>query len=78
MEFLGLLGLALAGGLVLNIMPCVLPVLTLKAFHVFENAHVDRAQQRTQGLGYLTGTASAFFAFGAVVVALKQTGRALG
>lgn len=78
MEFLGLLGLALAGGLVLNIMPCVLPVLTLKAFHVFENAHVDRAQQRTQGLGYLTGTVSAFFAFGAVVVALKQTGRALG
>ncbi|HEU4410984.1 MAG TPA: thioredoxin family protein [Polyangiaceae bacterium] len=78
MEFLGLLGLALAGGLVLNVMPCVLPVLTLKAFHVFENAHVDRARQRTQGLGYLTGTTSAFLAFGAAVVALKQTGRSLG
>jgi thiol:disulfide interchange protein len=78
MEFLGLLGLALAGGLILNVMPCVLPVLTLKAFHVFENAHVDRARQRTQGLGYLAGTVSAFLAFGAAVVALKQGGRALG
>jgi thiol:disulfide interchange protein len=78
MNFLGLLGLAFLGGLVLNVMPCVLPVLTLKAFHVFENAHGGRAKQRTQGVGYLAGTASAFFIFGAAVVALRATGQRLG
>lgn len=78
MEFLGLLGAAFLGGLVLNVMPCVLPVLTLKAFHVFENAHEDPRRQRTQGLGYVAGTASAFAAFGAAVVALKAAGRGLG
>ncbi len=78
MEFLALLGLAFAGGLVLNVMPCVLPVLTLKAFHVFENAHADGGQQRIQGLGYAAGTTSAFLAFGAVVVSLKSATRVLG
>jgi thiol:disulfide interchange protein len=81
MPFVGLLFLlvlAFAGGVVLNVMPCVLPVLTLKAFHVVENAHEGRARQRTQGYGYLTGTASAFAVFGAVVVALRAAGHQMG
>ncbi len=74
----GVLGAALLGGLVLNVMPCVLPVLTLKAFHVVEHGKHSPAQRRKHGLAYTAGTVSLFLAIAAVVVALKASGRRLG
>lgn len=75
---IAILALALAGGLVLNVMPCVLPVLALKAFHVVEHANHDAAKRRAHGFAYTFGTISLFLALGTVVVALKAAGRQLG
>lgn len=72
------LGLAFLGGLVLNIMPCVLPVLTLKAFNALDHAHRDPSEQRKVGLGYMLGTSSALFVFGAIILAIKASGKTMG
>jgi thiol:disulfide interchange protein DsbD len=72
------LGLAFLGGLVLNVMPCVLPVLTLKAFTALDHAHKDASEQRKVGLGYMLGTSSALLALGGVVVAIRASGKAMG
>lgn len=73
-----ILGAALAGGLILNVMPCVLPVLTLKAFTVVEHSRHHPTARRMHGLAYTAGTVSLFLAIAAVVVALKSSGRHLG
>jgi thiol:disulfide interchange protein len=70
--------LALLGGLVLNVMPCVLPVLTLKAFHAVEHAGHDDKNRRAHGLAYLLGTVSFFVAFATIIVVLKAGGKRLG
>lgn len=75
---LGVLGAALLGGLILNVMPCVLPVLTLKAFHVVEHGKHSPAQRRKHGFAYTAGTVSLFLVIGALVVALKASGKRLG
>ncbi len=74
----GILAVALAGGLILNVMPCVLPVLALKAFHAIEHRKHDVRMRRLHGLAYLTGTVSLFTALSLVVVALKASGKHLG
>lgn len=78
MQILVTLGLAFLGGLILNIMPCVLPVLTLKAFTVVEYAQEDPAHQRKHGLAYALGTVTALMALGAVVLAVRASGKLLG
>lgn len=78
MQILGTLGVALLGGLILNVMPCVLPVLTLKAFSLVDHAHIEAGEQRKHGLAYMLGTVSAFLVFGAIIVALRTSGKSLG
>ncbi len=68
-----LLGLAFLGGLVLNLMPCVLPVLTIKAAGLVHTAH-DPAESRRHGLAYLAGIVVCFAAVGLILVALKAAG----
>ncbi|KRG71581.1 protein-disulfide reductase DsbD family protein [Pseudoxanthomonas dokdonensis] len=65
--------LALAGGLILNLMPCVLPVLSLKALSL---ANGDNA--RRGALWYTAGVLVTFVAVGALVIALRAAGQALG
>jgi thiol:disulfide interchange protein DsbD len=72
------LGLALLGGLLLNLMPCVLPILALKALHVAGLANEDRAAARRDGLLYLAGTLSGFAALGGLLAGLTASGAALG
>jgi thiol:disulfide interchange protein len=74
----GILALALAGGLVLNVMPCVLPVLALKAFHAVEHSKHDARMRRMHGLAYTAGTVSLFVALALVLVAIKASGKRLG
>ncbi len=78
MTLLTYLAFALLGGLVLNVMPCVLPVLTLKAFTVFEHSTRDARSQRVAGVGYAVGTVTALGALGVVVVAIRASGKLLG
>jgi thiol:disulfide interchange protein DsbD len=70
--------LALLGGLVLNLMPCVLPVLALKAVAIAELAHRRRGDALAHGLAYLAGVLASMAALAAVVVALRAAGTAVG
>lgn len=73
MELLVTLGFAFIGGLVLNLMPCVLPVLTIKAAGLVHTAH-DPKQSRAHGIAYLAGVILCFAAIGGALVALKAAG----
>ncbi|MET0335728.1 MAG: protein-disulfide reductase DsbD domain-containing protein, partial [Rhizobacter sp.] len=72
------LGLALLGGLVLNLMPCVFPVLTIKALSLLQTAQGDRRTVRLHGLAYLAGVLASFAALAGVLVALKAGGDSVG
>lgn len=74
---LGALLLALGGGLILNLMPCVLPVLSLKVLGLAQSGE-SVAKARTHALIYTAGVLVAFVAIGLTVVALRATGQALG
>ncbi|MEO8809765.1 MAG: protein-disulfide reductase DsbD [Rhodanobacter sp.] len=69
--------LALLGGLVLNLMPCVLPVLSIKAVSVLESGESPRARRR-HALAYSAGVLCTFAAFGLGILALRAGGHALG
>ena len=69
--------LALAGGLILNLMPCVLPVLSFKALGLAQ-ASRSHAHARAHALWYTAGVLVAFAAVGALVLALRGAGQALG
>ena len=68
---------AFLGGLILNLMPCVLPVLAIKALHLARPdtpAHV----RRQEGWGYAAGVMLSMLALGGSVLALKAGGQQLG
>jgi thiol:disulfide interchange protein DsbD len=71
------LALALLGGLVLNLMPCVLPVLSLKALSLAGNGE-DPARARKHALWYTAGVVLSFVLLGGLALALRQGGLALG
>lgn len=75
---LKILLLAFVGGLLLNLMPCVLPVLSLKALAFVEQAQQSRAQGIKLGLAFGAGVLLSFWALAGVVLALKQGGEAVG
>jgi thiol:disulfide interchange protein DsbD len=69
--------LALGGGLVLNLMPCVLPVLSIKAVSVLESGE-SATRARRHALYYSAGVLSSFAALGLGILALRSAGHALG
>ena len=74
--FAALLG-ALLGGLILNLMPCVFPVLALKVVSFTKRASDTQAHRRS-GLAYFAGVVLSFVALGAVFLALRAAGEQLG
>ncbi|RYZ11248.1 MAG: cytochrome C biogenesis protein, partial [Alphaproteobacteria bacterium] len=76
-EILFTLGLAFVGGLVLNLMPCVLPVLTIKAAGLVHTAHNPK-ESRAHGVAYLGGVVVCFAAIGAILLALRAAGEQAG
>jgi thiol:disulfide interchange protein DsbD len=68
---------ALLGGLVLNLMPCVLPVLSLKVLGVAQSGE-SATKARRHALIYTAGVLCAFAAVGLGVIALRTAGQALG
>ena len=68
---------ALAGGLLLNIMPCVFPILSLKAL-TLARAGESEAKARAEGLAYTAGVVIACVALGAVMLALRAAGEQVG
>ncbi|MEO6172895.1 MAG: protein-disulfide reductase DsbD [Arenimonas sp.] len=69
--------LALGGGLILNLMPCVLPVLSLKALSLVEGAD-DNNSARKKALWYTFGVMISFALVGAIAIGLRHAGLALG
>jgi len=69
--------LALGGGVILNLMPCVLPVLSLKALSLTQG-HETQAKVRLHALWYTAGVMLSFAAIGALAMALRKAGLALG
>ena len=69
---------ALLGGLILNLMPCVFPVLAIKVLGFAAHPSHSRAQQRLQGWAYTAGVVLSFMALGGLLWALRATGEQLG
>ena len=68
---------ALIGGLILNLMPCVLPVLSLKVLSLAGSRDQPGAARR-QALWYTAGVMVSFAALGALALGLREAGLALG
>lgn len=64
------LAFAFAGGLILNLMPCVLPVLFIKALGFAQLAQASRSEVRQQGLLFLIGVLTTFLALAGLAIAL--------
>ena len=72
----GALALAVLGGIALNLMPCVFPILSVKLLGLAESAH--RAEQWQHGIGYAAGVILSFALLGGVLLALRASGAAIG
>jgi suppressor for copper-sensitivity B len=77
-SLLTILGFALLGGLILNLMPCVLPVLSIKLLSAIKHGGGDRHHVRLSFIASATGIVFAFLIIAAALVALKVSGGAIG
>jgi thiol:disulfide interchange protein len=69
---------AFIGGLILNIMPCVLPVIALKILGFINHAQHEPSRVRTLGLIYALGVLVSFLALSAIVIGVKAAGHHAG
>jgi thiol:disulfide interchange protein len=72
------LGFALLGGLILNLMPCVFPVLSIKAVSMLESRRGDAAAERLHALAYTAGVIGSCAAVAGLLVLLRGGGELLG
>jgi len=70
--------LALLGGVILNLMPCVFPVLSIKALSLLQHARHSPRETRRQGLAYTLGILVSFTLLGTLLIALKAGGAQIG
>jgi thiol:disulfide interchange protein/DsbC/DsbD-like thiol-disulfide interchange protein len=77
-RYLDLVGAAFLGGLILNLMPCVFPVLAMKAAHLSQHAHGEAARNRRGGLAYGFGVILSFLLLGSLLLGLRAGGAAAG
>jgi len=70
--------LAFLGGVVLNAMPCVFPILSLKLLSVAQHAHGHRSERAYHGIAYTAGVLASFAALGIALLALRAGGQAVG
>ncbi|MGS5089152.1 protein-disulfide reductase DsbD family protein [Hydrogenophaga sp. A37] len=68
---------ALIGGMILNLMPCVFPVLAIKVLAFAQHAD-DKAAHRANGLAYTAGVVLSFLALGGLLLGLRSAGEQLG
>jgi len=68
---------AIVGGILLNLMPCVFPILALKALHLARSGG-DAAHARRESLAYAAGAIVGTGALGVALIALKAGGGAVG
>jgi len=73
-----ILGLSLLGGLILNLMPCVLPVLSLKFLSVLGHGGRENADVRIGFLASVTGIVTSFLVLAAALAGMKLVGASVG
>ena len=78
LTLLGAIGLAFVGGVILNLMPCVFPVLFLKGLSLVQTSGEQRATLRSHGLVYTLGILVSFWAIVAVLLGLRSTTNQIG
>jgi thiol:disulfide interchange protein DsbD len=71
------LGLAFLGGLILNLMPCVFPILSMKAAALARHSE-HPGQARALGLAFLAGVVLSFVGLAAALIAARAAGEAVG
>lgn len=69
---------ALAGGLILNLMPCVFPVLSLKVLSLAAKREYAASVQRLHGIAYTGGIVVTFMLLASILIALRAGGEAVG
>jgi len=77
-SLLRVLGLAFLGGLILNLMPCVFPVLFIKGLSLVQSSGEERKRLRLHGAMYTLGILVSFWIIVAVLLLLRIGGRHLG
>ncbi|MGA2840683.1 MAG: protein-disulfide reductase DsbD domain-containing protein [Steroidobacteraceae bacterium] len=70
--------LAILGGLILNLMPCVFPVLSIKAIGLVEQAKKHPAAVRAKGLVFAAGVVSSMLSLAVILLALRAGGEQIG
>ena len=74
----GWLMLAFLGGLILNVMPCVLPVLSLKVFSLLKQTGEAKSQALLHGVVYTVGVVVSFLVLAGILFALRAVGERVG
>lgn len=69
---------ALLGGLILNIMPCVFPILSMKALHLVSLPREERTHAQLNGLAYAAGVIVMFLVLAGALIAIRAAGAQLG
>ncbi len=75
---IAVLGAAFIGGLILNLMPCVLPVLSLKVFSLMKHAGDNAKSAWIQGVAFTAGVVLSFWALAGLLLILRTAGNHLG
>jgi thiol:disulfide interchange protein DsbD len=78
LKLLRISGLAFVGGLLLNLMPCVFPVLFLKGLALVNSGNEERGRLRAHGLVYAAGILVSFWVLVGVLLGLRAAGATLG
>jgi thiol:disulfide interchange protein DsbD len=77
-KLLRISGLAFLGGLLLNLMPCVFPVLFLKGLALVNSGNEERGRLRAHGMVYAAGILVSFWVLVGVLLGLRAAGATLG
>lgn len=77
-SFWGAILFAALGGVILNLMPCVFPVLSIKALSLVSHAHYSAREIRLQGYVYTLGVLASFALLALLLILLKAGGSQIG
>ncbi|MEB3214364.1 MAG: thioredoxin family protein, partial [Leptolyngbyaceae bacterium] len=72
------MGLAFLGGLILNLMPCVFPVLSLKALSIVQKAEKSPREVKLQAIAFTAGVLTSFTVIVGVLLGLRALGQQIG
>jgi len=78
MDLLSAILFALLGGMILNLMPCVFPVLSIKILSLVQHSQGDNKVMRVHGWFYVLGVVLSFVAVALVLILLKMGGAQIG